>query len=54
MITNPLYPLFNVDSIEKLYNGIKKVKNSELYSSDIAEKISKKEMVNMINDSGIK
>ena len=54
MITNPLYPLFNVDSIEKLYNGIKKVQNSELYSSDIAEKISKKEMVNMINDSGIK
>jgi len=54
MITNPLYPLFNVDSIEKLYNGIKKVQNSELYSSDIAEKISKKEMVIMINDSGIK
>ena len=54
MITNPLYPLFNVDSIEKLYNGIKKVQNSELYSSDIAEKISKKEMINMINDSGIK
>jgi len=53
MITNPLYPLFNVDSIEKLYNGIKKVKNSELYSSDIAEKISKEEMVTTISNSGL-
>ena len=53
MITNPLYPLFNVDSIEKLYNGIKKVKNSELYSSDIAEKISKEEMVSTISNSGL-
>ena len=53
MITNPLYPLFNVDSIEKLYNGIKKVQNSELYSSDIAEKISKEEMVSTISNSGL-
>jgi|TARA_B110000467_G_C18327978_1_gene490655 UDP-N-acetylglucosamine 4,6-dehydratase len=54
MITNPLYPLFNVDSIEKSYAGIKKVQNLEGHSSDIAEKISKEEMVNMINNSGIK
>ena len=53
MITNPLYPLFNVDSIEKVYDGIKKVKNSELYSSDIAEKISKEEMVTTISNSGL-
>ncbi len=53
MITNPLYPLFNVDSIEKVYDGIKKVKNSELYSSDIAEKISKEEMVSTISNSGL-
>jgi len=53
MITNPLYPLFNVESIEKLYNGIKKVQGSEIYSSDIVEKISKEEMVNTMNKSGL-
>ena len=53
MITNPLYPLFNVDSIEKSYNGIKKMQGSEVYSSDIAEKISKEEMISTMNNSGL-
>lgn len=53
MITNPLYPLFNVDSIEKSYNGIKKMQGSEVYSSDTAEKISKEEMISTMNNSDL-
>jgi UDP-N-acetylglucosamine 4,6-dehydratase/UDP-glucose 4-epimerase len=53
MITNPLYPLFNVDSIEKSYNGIKKIQNFEMYSSDKAEKISKEDMINTIKKSNL-
>ncbi len=53
MITNPLYPLFNIDSIEKGYHGIEKIQNLEGYSSDKAENISKQEIVNTINKSGL-
>jgi len=53
MITNPLYPLFNIDSIEKGYHGIEKIQNLGGYSSDKAENISKQEIVNTINKSGL-
>jgi UDP-N-acetylglucosamine 4,6-dehydratase/UDP-glucose 4-epimerase len=53
MITNPLYPLFNINSIEKGYHGIEKIQNLEGYSSDKAENISKQEIVNTINKSGL-
>jgi UDP-N-acetylglucosamine 4,6-dehydratase/5-epimerase len=40
LITNPLFPLFHPNIINKTYNGIKKIENIRSYSSDNVEKIS--------------
>ena len=40
LITNPLFPLFHPNVINETYNGIKKIKNMNSYSSDNVEKIS--------------
>jgi len=53
MLTNPLYPLFNHDIITKSYEGIKKLENFDVYSSDKVEKISKDELKETIEKSGI-
>ncbi|WP_347567273.1 SDR family NAD(P)-dependent oxidoreductase [Nitrosopumilus sp.] len=47
-ITNPLYPLFHIDNIKEVYQGIKKIENVKDYSSDKVEKISKEELKQMI------
>ena len=44
LITNPLYPLFHANKINDVYQGIKKVENIKKYSSDMADKISKDEL----------
>ena len=53
MLTNPLYPLFNDDVITNSYKGIKNLENFDAYSSDKVEKISKDELKEMIEKSGI-
>ena len=53
MITNPLYPMFHINKIKDVYQGIKKIENIKNYSSDVAEKISKDELKKMITDSGL-
>jgi len=50
MITNSLYPLFHANKIKDTYPEIKKIENLKNYSSDIAEKIPKDELVKMIKD----
>lgn len=52
MVTNPLYPLFHVNKIKDTYPKIKKIENLRNYSSDVAEKIPKEELVKMIKNSG--
>ena len=44
MLASPHYKLFNDENILNNYNGIEKISEMEAYSSDIAEKISKKEL----------
>lgn len=44
MITNPLYPLFHVNKIKEIYQGIKKMDGVSSYSSNNVEKISKDEL----------
>ncbi len=51
MIANPFYPMFHGKQIEKVYNGIKKIKKSNVYSSDKVEKLSKKDIVNTLKKS---
>jgi len=41
------------NKITKLYLGIKKIRNMERYSSDLAEKISKQELRKIIEKSGL-
>ncbi|AJW71792.1 polysaccharide biosynthesis protein [Nitrosopumilus adriaticus] len=51
MITNPLYPLFHANKINEIYPNIKKIENLKNYSSDIAERISKNDLITMIKNS---
>ena len=51
IITNPLYPMFHPTVIDNNYNGIKKIKNIDAYSSDIVEKIKKDELKQIIKES---
>ena len=44
MITNPLYPLFHVNKIKDVYQGIKKLEGISAYSSDNVKEISKDEL----------
>jgi UDP-N-acetylglucosamine 4,6-dehydratase/UDP-glucose 4-epimerase len=44
MLTNPHYELFNTHNISEIYNDINKVKNIDVYNSDVAEKITTEEL----------
>lgn len=44
MLSNPHHKLFSNHDLSELYDGITKVENLNTYSSDVAEKISKKEL----------
>tara|TARA_B100000686_G_scaffold345706_1_gene430792 strand:- start:783 stop:1178 length:396 start_codon:yes stop_codon:yes gene_type:complete len=44
MLANPHYRLFNDNDILGNYNGIEKIRDMDTYSSDLAEKISGKEL----------
>ena len=50
MITNPLYPLFHVNKIKEIYQGIKKMDGVSSYSSNNVEKISKDELKKTLNE----
>jgi len=50
MVTNPLYPLFHVNKIKDMYQGIKKLSGIGSYSSDNVEKISKDELKKMLKE----
>ena len=50
MITNPLYPLFHVNKIKDVYQGIKKLEGISTYSSDNVKEISKDELKKMLKE----
>lgn len=50
MITNPLYPLFHVNKIKDVYQGIKKLEDISAYSSDNVKEISKDELRKMLKE----
>jgi len=50
MIANPLYPLFNDDTIKERYSSIKKLENMTSYSSDNVEKIAVSELKEIIKN----
>ena len=50
ILTNPLYPTFNPNLINQTYDGIKKVENMEVYSSDNVEKIPQNELKKIIQN----
>ena len=50
MLANPHYELFNDEKLLNNYNEIEKIKEMKTYSSDIAEKISKKELKEKISE----
>jgi len=51
LISNPFYPTFYGKKIEKVYNGIKKIKKTDVYSSDKVQTLSKKEIINTLKQS---
>ena len=53
MLTNPHYELFNTHNISEVYNNIDKVKNLDVYSSDVAEKITIDELKEKIRSSNL-
>tara|TARA_Y100000996_G_scaffold149330_1_gene114970 strand:- start:149 stop:1153 length:1005 start_codon:yes stop_codon:yes gene_type:complete len=53
MLTNPHYKLFNVSDFSANYDEINKLKNMDHYSSDMAEKITKEELKNKIQESDL-
>lgn len=53
MLANPHYELFNENKILENYDGIKKEENMTAYSSDIADKISKDDLKQKIQDSNL-
>ncbi len=50
ILTNPLHPMFNPNVINDNYNGIKKVEDMEVYSSDSVEKIPITELKQIIQN----
>ncbi len=50
ILTNPLYPTFNPNLINQTYDGIKKVENMDVYSSDNVEKIPQNELKKIIQN----
>ncbi len=48
-----LDPQYNISDMEKKYSGIKKLNGIERYSSDSVEKLSKNELKNLIQNSGL-
>jgi len=52
-ITNPLYPLLHMNKIKDTYPEIKKIENIKDYSSDKVKKISKEELKDLIQKSGL-
>ena len=50
MLANPHYELFNDEKLLNNYNEIEKITEMKTYSSDIAEKISKKELKEKISE----
>ena len=53
MLTNPHYELFNTHNISEIYNDISKVENLDIYSSDVAEKITVEELKEKIKASNL-
>jgi UDP-N-acetylglucosamine 4,6-dehydratase/5-epimerase len=53
MITSPLYPMFNPDIITKTHDKIKKIYDFDKYSSDSVDKITKNELKQIIEKSGL-
>ena len=53
MLANPHYKLFNVSDFSANYDEINKLKNMDHYSSDMAEKITKEELKNKIQESDL-
>jgi len=51
LIANPFYPIFYGKQIEKVYSGIKKIKKTDVYSSDKVPTLSKKEIINTLKQS---
>ena len=53
MLSNPHHQLFSNHDLSELYDGITKVENLTAYSSDVAEKITKEELKNKIQESNL-
>ena len=53
MIASPLYTLFNDKHIKESYQGIKKIEEMQKYSSDLADKISMKDLKTIIKNAGL-
>ena len=53
MLTNPHYELFNDQNLLEIYNDITKVENLDAYRSDVAEKITTKELKEKIKASDL-
>ena len=53
MLSNPHYKLFNTHDLSEIYSGISKVENLNVYSSDVAEKITKDELKEKIKSSNL-
>ena len=53
MIASPLYTLFNDKNIKESYQGIKKIEEMQKYSSDLADKISMKDLKTIIKNAGL-
>ena len=53
MLTNPHYELFNDQNLLEVYNDITKVENLDAYRSDVAEKITTKELKEKIKASDL-
>mgnify|MGYP004002323119 FL=1 len=50
VLTNPLYPIFHPNLINETYDGIKKIENMDVYSSDNVEKIPLNELKKIIQN----
>ena len=53
MLSSPHHKLFNTNELSETYDGIKQVQNLEAYSSDVAIKITKQELIKKIKSSGL-
>ena len=50
VLTNPLYPIFHPNLINETYDGINKIENMDVYSSDNVEKIRLNELKKIIQN----